>query len=83
MGCLRARYLTQLQLGIPDTAGYLDKIKALAEKMLEQTATFTAAERIPDHHVRKPSHILPFIIMPEAVAYESVESLDSNVRQVI
>ncbi|EJD45723.1 TPR-like protein [Auricularia subglabra TFB-10046 SS5] len=70
--CLQGRYLSKLRMGVPDTGGILEQIKALAEKMLQQCSTFTDAERLPDSRERKPSHVLPFIFYPEAVANDAL-----------
>ncbi|KZV79806.1 hypothetical protein EXIGLDRAFT_781834 [Exidia glandulosa HHB12029] len=70
--CLRRRYTSYRQLAIPDAAGYLEQIKALAEKMLKQISSLPAADRIPNHDTRPPSYVLGYIIMPEAWAHDSL-----------
>ncbi|KZV88249.1 TPR-like protein [Exidia glandulosa HHB12029] len=70
--CLRRRYTSYHQLAIPDAAGYLEQIKALAEKMLKQVASLPAADRIPNRDTRPPSYVLGYIILPEAWAHDAL-----------
>lgn len=61
-------------MGIPDTAGLLERIRVNAESMLQQTATFSEADRVPTvHGIRMPSFVLPFMIYPEAIAHQCVD----------
>ncbi|KZV88253.1 hypothetical protein EXIGLDRAFT_839365 [Exidia glandulosa HHB12029] len=72
LDCLRRRYLGHRGMAIPDTAGILEQIKALAEKMLKEISTLAAADRIPNRDTRPPSYILGYIILPEAWAHDSL-----------
>ncbi|KZW00896.1 TPR-like protein [Exidia glandulosa HHB12029] len=67
--CLRERYLANVRMELPN-AELLERIKSNAESMLEQTATFDDAARVPNGTNNKPSSVLPFMIYPEAVAHE-------------
>ncbi|KZV78545.1 hypothetical protein EXIGLDRAFT_783655 [Exidia glandulosa HHB12029] len=54
-------------------AELLERIKANADSMLEQAATFDEAARVPTvTGINKPSFVLPFIIYPEALAHEEL-----------
>ena len=63
-------------MGIPDTTGLLERIKDNADRMLEQVATLTEADRIPTTDGFKgPSFVLAFIFYVEATAHKYVSKL--------
>lgn len=70
---MKERDLANVRLGVPVSVDLLERMKANAESMLEEAATFSQADRVPTvTGMRKPSFVLPFIFYPEALAYECV-----------